>query len=119
MTKADYVAARLPKHAGRAAWNAIIGDPPPARPLKVDVTADFAVIGAGFAGLSAARRLHQLQPDARIVILDAGRKGAAGRNSGFMIDLPHDLTGANYAGGPAGEGRSLIALETNGDPVRP
>lgn len=68
------------------------------------------VIGGGFAGLSAARRLVQLQPSARIVVLEAGRlaEGAAGRNSGFMIDLPHELTSEDYAG--TGDDRAMIAL---------
>ena len=68
------------------------------------------MVGAGFAGLSAARRLIQLQPDARVVLLEAGdiAEGAAGRNSGFMIDLPHDLSSADYAG--AGDDRAMIAL---------
>ncbi|WP_244743369.1 NAD(P)/FAD-dependent oxidoreductase [Mesorhizobium sp. L-8-10] len=68
------------------------------------------MVGAGFAGLSAARRLTQLQPGARIVVLEAGRvaEGSAGRNSGFMIDLPHDLASDDYAG--SGDDRALIAL---------
>ncbi|MFZ7090362.1 NAD(P)/FAD-dependent oxidoreductase [Primorskyibacter sp. 2E233] len=58
----------------------------------------------------AALRLRQLQPGARIVVLDAGRiaAGASGRNSGFMIDLPHDLQSEYYAG--AGDDRTMIAL---------
>jgi glycine/D-amino acid oxidase-like deaminating enzyme len=64
------------------------------------VTADFLVIGAGFAGLAAAHRLSQLNPEARIVLLEARRvgEGPAGRNSGFMIDLPHDLASDDYGG---------------------
>ncbi|MGR3761597.1 NAD(P)/FAD-dependent oxidoreductase [Roseobacteraceae bacterium NS-SX3] len=105
-----YCAKRLPVHCGPAAWNAILGPQAPARVLDQDVTADFAVVGAGFAGLSAARRLQQLQPRARIAVLEAGRlaEGAAGRNSGFMIDLPHDLASEDYAG--AGDDRAVIAL---------
>jgi len=105
-----YRARRLPVQLGPAAWNSILGPQPAAPSLKSDCTADFVVVGAGFAGLSAARRLTQLQPGARIVVLDAGRiaEGAAGRNSGFMIDLPHDLQSEDYAG--EGDDRAMIAL---------
>ncbi|MGP6089472.1 NAD(P)/FAD-dependent oxidoreductase [Antarctobacter jejuensis] len=105
-----FAARRLPVHLGPAAWGAILGPPPAAIPLTADTTADFVVVGAGFAGLSAARRLTQLQPGAKVVVLEAGRvaEGAAGRNSGFMIDLPHDLQSEDYAG--AGDDRAMIAL---------
>ncbi|MEM9715910.1 MAG: FAD-binding oxidoreductase [Pseudomonadota bacterium] len=84
---------RLPKDPGPAAWNAILPDRVPTNPLEDKITADWLVIGAGFAGLAAARRLAQNCPGDRIVILDAKAvaEGPAGRNSGFMIDLPHDL----------------------------
>jgi len=105
-----YRARSTPRHTGPAAWNAILPAQGPATPLEGDATADFAVIGAGFAGLSAARRLTQLVPGARVAVLEAGRvaEGAAGRNSGFMIDLPHELTSEDYAG--VGDDRALIAL---------
>ena len=95
-----FLARRLPVHRGPAAWNAILGPQSDPVVLSEDKTADFVVVGAGFAGLSAARRLTQLHPGARIVVLDAGRiaEGAAGRNSGFMIDLPHDLASSNPMG---------------------
>lgn len=72
------------------------------------------VVGGGFAGLSAARRLTQLVPGARIVLLEAGRiaEGAAGRNSGFMIDLPHELNSSDYAG--EGDDRAVIDLNRIG-----
>jgi len=91
---------RLPRDSGPAAWNAILAEPPPATPLEGRVGADWLVIGAGFAGLAAARRLNQLREGERIVVLDAVRvgEGPAGRNSGFMIDLPHDLASEDYGG---------------------
>ncbi len=63
-------------------------------------TVDFLIIGGGFAGLSAARKLRQLDSSARIAVLEARgiAEGPAGRNSGFMIDLPHNLNSSNYAG---------------------
>ena len=104
---------RIPVHNGPAAWSEILGPAEPRAALVGDVSCDVAIVGAGFAGLSAARRLRQLAPGARIVIVDAGRvaEGAAGRNSGFMIDLPHDLTSHDYSGGSAG--RDLVLTRLN------
>lgn len=95
---------------GPAAWNAILGPAPDYAPLQEAQTADVVVIGAGFAGLSAARRVRQIEPEAKVVLLDASRiaEGSAGRNSGFMIDLPHELTSDDYAG--AGDDRAMIGL---------
>ena len=78
--------------------------------LDEDLTADFVIVGGGFAGLSAARRILHLEPGARVTVIEAGRiaEGAAGRNSGFMIDLPHDLASDDYAGG--GDDRKMIDL---------
>lgn len=91
---------RLPKDPGPAAWNCILPAAPDPRPLEQNVTADWLVIGGGFAGLAAARRLSQLCKGDKIVLLDACRiaEGPAGRNSGFMIDLPHDLSSEDYGG---------------------
>ena len=103
-------ARRLPFHRGPAAWNEILGPQPAPELQDGKETADFVIIGGGFAGLSAARRLIQLQPGAKVVVLEAGRlaEGASGRNSGFMIDLPHDLASDDYAG--AGDDLTMIAL---------
>lgn len=103
-------AVRLPVHRGPAAWNLILGPQPDPLPLEADRTADVVIIGGGFAGLSAARRLLQIDPALNVVLLEAGRlaESSAGRNSGFMIDLPHELTSDDYAG--AGDDRALIGL---------
>ena len=103
-------ANRLPVHRGPAAWNAILGAQPDPAILNADRTADVVVVGGGFAGLSAARRLLQIDPRLDVVLLEAGRlaESSAGRNSGFMIDLPHELTSEDYAG--AGDDQALIGL---------
>lgn len=100
---------RLPKDPGPAAWSAILPDAPGHAPLEDRATADWLVIGAGFAGLAAARRLAMLRPEDRIVVLEAARvaDGPAGRNSGFMIDLPHDLDSADYGGDLDGDRRQI------------
>ena len=91
---------RLPKDPGPAAWNAILPEQTLHPELEDRQNSDWLVIGAGFAGLAAARRLSQLWPGASITILEARQvaQGPAGRNSGFMIDLPHDLTSDDYGG---------------------
>ena len=103
-------ASRLPVHRGPAAWNAILGAQPDPVPIETDRTADVVIIGGGFAGLSAARRLLQIDPTLDVVLLEAGQlaESSAGRNSGFMIDLPHELTSDDYAG--AGDDQALIDL---------
>lgn len=91
--------SNLPVDTGVTGWNAILDEQAPALELEKDQHCDFLIIGAGFAGLSAARRLAQLDTKSRIIVLDATRvaEGPAGRNSGFMIDLPHDLSSTDYA----------------------
>ena len=46
---------------GVSGWYAILPEPEPERILQEDITVDWLVIGAGFAGLAAARRLSQLR----------------------------------------------------------
>lgn len=107
----SYTARQLPALPGLAGWNELIGPyAAPVNALEGTVTADAVIIGAGFAGLSAARRLKQLEPHSRVVVLDAMRLGqsSAGRNSGFMIDLPHELISDDYAG--AGDDAAMTKL---------
>ena len=106
----QFTARRTPVHKGPAAWSAILPGQPAPVPLAGNHSVDVAIVGGGFAGLSAARRLRQLDPSLKVAVLEASRlaEGASGRNSGFMIDLPHDLTSDDYAG--HGDDRGMIAL---------
>lgn len=105
-----YKARRVPLHRGPAAWSAILPGQPVPVSLAGDQSVDVAIVGGGFAGLAAARRLRQIDPTLKIAVLEASRlaEGAAGRNSGFMIDLPHELTSDDYSG--HGDDRTMIAL---------
>ncbi|TIQ28768.1 FAD-binding oxidoreductase [Mesorhizobium sp.] len=95
----DIVVKRLPAESGTSGWEAISTRSFPVRTLDGDLSADWLIVGAGFAGLSAARRLAQLRPGDKIVLLEAGEiaKGTAGRNSGYMIDVPHNLSSGEYS----------------------
>lgn len=81
----------LPHDDASCGWYAALPEQPAVTRLKGEQRADYAVIGAGYAGLAAARRLAEHHPQARILLVDAQRVayGASGRNSGFVIDLPH------------------------------
>jgi glycine/D-amino acid oxidase-like deaminating enzyme len=72
-------------------WYAILPKPAPVNRLKGHQVADWVVVGAGVTGLAAARRLGELAPEARVIVVDEYRVGygASGRNSGFIIDTPH------------------------------
>ena len=85
---------------GESGWLGILPGRPAKPALDADIEADYCIVGAGFAGLAAARRILQLDSNASVVILEASTvaSGPAGRNSGFMIDLPHLLSSSSYAG---------------------
>jgi len=53
---------KMPPDTGLAAWNAILPERVPNPALEAQISADYLVIGAGFAGLSAANQ--------QVVILD-------------------------------------------------
>ena len=56
--------------------------------LKKNDRCEWLIIGAGYTGLSAARKLAQLYPNKRIILVDAqlAGEGASGRNSGYLVD---------------------------------
>ena len=49
---------------------------------------DWLIIGAGYTGLSAARKLGQLNRNQKILLVDAqlAGEGASSRNSGYLVD---------------------------------
>ena len=56
--------------------------------LDKEKSCDWLIIGAGYTGLSAARKLSELHPNQKIIIVDAqlAGEGASGRNSGYLVD---------------------------------
>ena len=56
--------------------------------LSSDLNCEWLIIGAGYTGLSAARKLGQLYPKQKILIVDAqlAGEGASSRNSGYLVD---------------------------------
>ena len=56
--------------------------------LEKNDECEWLIIGAGFTGLSAARKLAELHPNHKIILIDAqlAGEGASGRNSGYLVD---------------------------------
>jgi glycine/D-amino acid oxidase-like deaminating enzyme len=84
---------------GNAPWT--IDFRPARRPLPERV--DFAIIGAGFTGLSAAAALAKLAPDKSVVVLEAAAigNGASGRTGGMPL--------AETAAGPLADLGNVLA----------
>ena len=64
-----------------------------APPLAESVEADVVVIGGGYTGLWTAFRLRELDPAARIIVLEADicGGGPSGRNGGFVTGWHDEL----------------------------
>ena len=56
--------------------------------LSSNLDTEWLIVGAGYTGLSAARKLGQLYPNQKILIVDAqlAGEGASSRNSGYLVD---------------------------------
>ena len=100
----------LPKDDKSNGWLNILPSRQDKPPLRGERRADWLVLGAGFAGLAAARRLAELRPNEEILLLEAqaAGEGTSGRNSGFAIDIPHGV-GAHLSERPAAARQLRIA----------
>jgi len=56
--------------------------------LRSNEDCEWLVIGAGYTGLSAARKLGQLDQNQKIILIDSqlAGEGASSRNSGYLVD---------------------------------
>jgi len=56
--------------------------------ISSNLESEWLIIGAGYTGLSAARKLGQLYPSQKILLVDAqlAGEGASSRNSGYLVD---------------------------------
>jgi glycine/D-amino acid oxidase-like deaminating enzyme len=75
-----------------------------APPLRGTITADVAIVGGGYTGLWTALRIVELEPHARVVVLEAdiGGGGPSGRNGGFVTTWWDEFPGLLERYGPGG-----------------
>ena len=82
---------KFPAHRSPCGWNAILPVRTARRELPSGRRLPVIVVGAGYTGLAAARRLAEGRPDDEILLLDAGAigEGASGRNAGMIVRVPY------------------------------
>jgi len=70
------------------AWINDLNSRPNYKILSKNEECEWLIVGAGYTGLSAARKLSELHPNQKIIIVDAqlAGEGASGRNSGYLVD---------------------------------
>ena len=56
--------------------------------LSENLICDYLIVGAGYTGLSAARKLSEIKKKSKIIVVDAqlAGEGGSGRNSGYLVD---------------------------------
>ncbi len=71
----------LPIHHEPCGWNSMLPARLPKPQARGTLPARYAVVGAGYTGLAAARRLAELAPDAEIIVLEGTEVGEAHRGA--------------------------------------
>lgn len=96
-------------------WYELMSNPPEPKVLTGAVRCDYVVIGGGYSGLAATRRLAELDPASSVVLVDGERIGnnAAGRSSGFAIDHAHNLRAKSFADAKQ-QAMSVVAMNRAG-----
>lgn len=80
----------VPRHSSTSGWNALLPPRIPREQLPRENRFYAIVIGAGYTGLAAARRLAELMPNREVLVIDALEIGEAlsARSSGFLLVYP-------------------------------
>lgn len=76
----------LPIYNDPCGWNAMLPHRPARPRAEGSLRTKIAIVGGGYTGLAAARRLAELDPACDVVVLEGTEigEGSSGRNSGFV-----------------------------------
>jgi glycine/D-amino acid oxidase-like deaminating enzyme len=86
------------EHTAHGYWLEESGERPPLPSAEGELRCDVLVVGGGYTGLWTAWQISQLEPEARVILIEADRcgRGPSGRNGGFanaMWFSAHTLRG--------------------------
>ncbi|HJX32946.1 MAG TPA: FAD-dependent oxidoreductase, partial [Solirubrobacterales bacterium] len=92
------------RHTAHGYWLEEAGEIQPMPELVGERGADVVVVGGGFTGMWAAWHLKELEPEARVVLLEADGcgRGPSGRNGGFCNVMWFSLPNMRGRWGDAG-----------------
>jgi glycine/D-amino acid oxidase-like deaminating enzyme len=82
------------RHTAHGYWLEEAGEVESAAPLEADIETDVVIAGGGYTGMWTAWHLTELEPEARVVLLEADERcgrGPSGRNGGFCNTMWADL----------------------------
>jgi glycine/D-amino acid oxidase-like deaminating enzyme len=73
------------RHTTHGYWLEEAGERSPRPHADGELSCDVLVVGGGYTGMWTAWRISQLEPDARVIVIEANRcgHGPSGRNGGF------------------------------------
>jgi glycine/D-amino acid oxidase-like deaminating enzyme len=73
------------RHTAHGYWLEEAGERPPLPAAEGELSCDALVVGGGYTGLWTAWQISQLEPEARVILIEADRcgQGPSGRNGGF------------------------------------
>src|SRR5687768_6671010 len=76
-------------HDAQGFWLSQEAQVEPDKILEGEVNADVVVLGGGFSGMWTAWLIREAEPNARVVLLEAGLcgHGPSGRNGGFANSM--------------------------------
>ncbi|MBL4858461.1 MAG: hypothetical protein JKY36_04585 [Erythrobacter sp.] len=79
----------FPQYRQLSGWNALLPPRADIRVLRKEIDVDVAIVGAGYTGIAAAKRWHEIAPADEIAIIDSSvlGEGSPGRNSGFLLEI--------------------------------
>lgn len=106
----EAAAGKFPTYYDGSGWNAMLPVRAEGSPTHVRRFGTI-VIGGGYTGLAAARRIAELCPEEQVLVLEASTigEGSSGRNSGFIISVPHNTKMAGHTS-PVEVARTQIRL---------
>ena len=73
------------RHTAHGYWLEEAGERPPLPAAEGELSCDALVVGGGYTGMWTAWQISQLEPEARVILIEADRcgHGPSGRNGGF------------------------------------